>query len=188
MPIPRAPSGTAEFQSTLPRRERRQQYYCKQAGKGISIHAPAKGATFRLPSAVPRVADFNPRSREGSDTQCCRTPCRLSYFNPRSREGSDHGDVLVLRCSSISIHAPAKGATANPRPPSVPVRYFNPRSREGSDLSGSMLFAIGTLFQSTLPRRERLYRLRVGQRSENFNPRSREGSDAQCCQHSGNKR
>ena len=56
--------------------------------------------------------DFNPRSREGSDfIPCCRLICR-HHFNPRSREGSD----VILFCrsiqvKSISIHAPARGAT-----------------------------------------------------------------------------
>ena len=56
----------------------------------------------------------------------------------------------------ISIHAPAKGAT-------IPVcnmvgRYFNfnPRSREGSDLSPASFAFHASRFQSTLPRRERL--------------------------------
>ena len=33
----------------------------------ISIHAPVKGATYRLLYSGWRVLDFNPRSREGSD-------------------------------------------------------------------------------------------------------------------------
>ena len=33
------------------------------------------------------------------------------HFNPRSREGSDAGLIKINCTSSISIHAPAKGAT-----------------------------------------------------------------------------
>ena len=56
----------------------------------------------------------------------------------------------------ISIHAPAKGATANHRI---------------ADLEE-------LAFQSTLPRRERRYLAGACKRdSKNFNPRSREGSD-----------
>ena len=36
------------------------------------------------------------------------------YFNPRSREGSDYNCIAVCYLSSISIHAPAKGATLFP--------------------------------------------------------------------------
>ena len=57
---------------------------------GISIHAPAKGAT-----AV-----------------CSGTDRRTTDFNPRSREGSDKMDFLKVDEAGISIHAPAKGATA----------------------------------------------------------------------------
>ena len=33
--------------------------------------------------------DFNPRSREGSDSVSPTTHCGCQNFNPRSREGSD---------------------------------------------------------------------------------------------------
>ena len=77
----------------------------------ISIHAPARGATCVTPSAFTISADFNPRSREGSDAirQGHREP--FSYFNPRSREGSDLPPWILLYSSKISIHAPARGAT-----------------------------------------------------------------------------
>ena len=57
------------------------------------------------------IADFNPRSREGSDKDI-RGQCKAdAYFNPRSREGSDHDLLWILQKVDISIHAPAKGAT-----------------------------------------------------------------------------
>ena len=37
----------------------------------------------------PSMADFNPRSREGSDDSWCFVQVHSVYFNPRSREGSD---------------------------------------------------------------------------------------------------
>ena len=76
----------------------------------ISIHAPAKGATTVHLLFHIRSMNFNPRSREGSDT--------LNWY--------------VLPLMIISIHAPAKGATGS--------------------LSAT---GIQSLFQSTLPRRER---------------------------------
>ena len=99
----------------------------------ISIHAPAKGATpcrYRrsavhagFQSTLPRRErrrsgagncqrwDFNPRSREGSDRETLDTITFKNNFNPRSREGSDLF-LYKLNChNSISIHAPAKGAT-----------------------------------------------------------------------------
>ena len=79
--------------------------------------------------------------------------------------------------------------------------YFNPRSREGSDRVDQHFFQICILFQSTLPRRERLAVILVSNYLANisihapakgatithachlleriyFNPRSREGSDS----------
>ena len=55
--------------------------------------------------------DFNPRSREGSDTNKRIDYFKLLNFNPRSREGSDEFDEYTGKEDKISIHAPAKGAT-----------------------------------------------------------------------------
>ena len=55
--------------------------------------------------------DFNPRSREGSDDPCPIWLYAGGHFNPRSREGSDHPWREKHFHPSISIHAPAKGAT-----------------------------------------------------------------------------
>ena len=67
--------------------QREQHHYAERA---ISIHAPVKGATSRLPSCRTYGKNFNPRSREGSDI--------------------GQGGISVLR-RIISIHAPVKGAT-----------------------------------------------------------------------------
>ena len=279
-----------QFQSTLPRRERRRKPKQGTNHVNISIHAPAKGATHRIrdlqrkdrfQSTLPRRErhrlhlikrsdmNFNPRSREGSDVAALAIcdantnfnprsregsdgkylygirrqhhfnprsregsddlrqmgqgrPCRFQstlprrerrkiplwytttasfqstlprrerrpqyrtiihsivYFNPRSREGSDKLVFAVTNPSNISIHAPAKGATAVPIGKIIVCIYFNPRSREGSDLeqtkwadlleisihapakgaTGMPIYAeaIDEIFQSTLPRRERRQR------------------------------
>ena len=78
-----------KFQSTLPRRERLSARPVMQQLLRISIHAPAKGATFTGYSYFFQFNDFNPRSREGSD--------------------ADH--TGIPQGPYISIHAPAKGAT-----------------------------------------------------------------------------
>ena len=122
----------------------------------ISIHAPAKGATESRCRSSGSGCDFNPRSREGSDRTFWRGQSVLS----------------------ISIHAPAKGATRNRHSSRTRYTDFNPRSREGSDFlrfkpeisciisihapakgatCHSLSLVISTLFQSTLPRRERQY-------------------------------
>ncbi len=123
------------FQSTLPRRERLQLFkmgiyrrcyfnprsregsdmiLCFQKGgvASISIHAPAKGATDYEVLCMLDTLYFNPRSREGSDKIPFGSPSTLNNFNPRSREGSDADPYNPLLIKEISIHAPAKGATA----------------------------------------------------------------------------
>ena len=146
--------GSRQFQSTLPRRER----------------------PCVLLSTCP-THNFNPRSREGSDRPSPVFSIPPADFNPRSREGSDRAPGCLPAGTSISIHAPAKGATNgleygivngtdfNPRSREgsdlshyfiyMVFLYFNPRSREGSDPSFAFWSRMVWLFQSTLPRRER---------------------------------
>ena len=78
---------------------------------GISIHAPAKGATPKAVFVADAFDYFNPRSREGSDGMTMIFSNANTDFNPRSREGSDNLVILPLSLMCISIHAPAKGAT-----------------------------------------------------------------------------
>ena len=100
----------------------------------ISIRAPAKGATLSLMWMHIRQNDFNPRSREGSDSVFQVKWNKKIYFNPRSREGSDFSILspfchlsqfqsalprrerlffkyVIFSPYNISIRAPAKGAT-----------------------------------------------------------------------------
>ena len=78
----------------------------------ISIHAPVKGATDAAGTAELSKWYFNPRTREGCDTN----PCENS-----SQE------------YTISIHAPVKGATEVYDNNNVLRVNFNPRTREGCD-------------------------------------------------------
>ena len=126
----------------------------------ISIHAPAKGATSPVASSSTSSIYFNPRSREGSDIcQPYLAMFLLTFQSTLPRRERRTDCVIPSATSSISIHAPAKGATAFSI---VSVSSF-------------------ALFQSTLPRRERLLMSTKGQRQKNFNPRSREGSDLLLC-------
>ena len=100
----------------------------------ISIHAPAKGATFLVCPLAYKHFNFNSRSREGSDTHRVSKRLWPINFNSRSREGSDVVIVLQGRPQHISIHAPAKGATQLRSNFFNQWIYFNSRSREGSDV------------------------------------------------------
>ncbi len=81
-----------QFQSTLPRGERPQFIKHRLRQVCISIHAPARGATGDLFLWMAAMQDFNPRSREGSDSGSVLAPPLYQDFNPRSREGSDGTD------------------------------------------------------------------------------------------------
>ena len=167
----------AAFQSTLPRRERPTRttlrcssvYFNPRSREGSDLEQLLSGHY---------AVDFNPRSREGSDLSVSVIHGNHTNFNPRSREGSDvKFDTVVPRVDSISIHAPAKGATGCTIICNDWWRHFNPRSREGSDDGTHAGLLCFYAFQSTLPRRERHAELFERFGFTHFNPRSREGSD-----------
>ena len=126
------------------------------------------------------IRNFNPRSRKGSD------PFRKFQFMQKILFQSTlpQGERLHSRRQgycypSISIHAPARGATDfirgilssvnhfNPRSRKGSdncriingkgCKYFNPRSRKGSDPDADVVFCESGTFQSTLPQGERRY-------------------------------
>ena len=126
--------------------------------KTISIHAPARGATYEHVDISEDIEDFNPRSREGSDAGLRTfhvTPAQFQSTLPRGERQCLHVTQGFL--ISISIHAPARGAT-----------------------SAKRAITAGRLFQSTLPRGERRTRSKSMSCHGHFNPRSREGSDNMC--------
>ena len=99
-----------QFQSTLPRRERRAR--TAHLPERLNFNPRSReGSDQALQIHPHHQSYFNPRSREGSDVWL---PCKIffrTYFNPRSREGSDDSPAADPVDVSISIHAPAKGAT-----------------------------------------------------------------------------
>ena len=80
----------------------------------ISIHAPAKGATVSVLYFCTSAHGFQSTlPRRERPNRAGRQLLASQHFNPRSREGSDHHvDEHPLVVLHISIHAPAKGATA----------------------------------------------------------------------------
>ena len=101
---------------------------------GISIHAPAKGATHGSSSRT-----HNQRY--------------ISIHAPA--KGATSHRALWHLSADLSIHAPAKGATRVAAQRKQRAGDFNPRSREGSDQRTRPTAERPTPFQSTLPRRER---------------------------------
>ena len=188
------------FQSTLPRRERRQYCglllpYCE-----VSIHAPTKGATriTRYLIYIKRVSIHAPTKGATWLIRCFVYPRDVSIHAPT--KGATKIEYMLSGEYGVSIHAPTKGATAlvqrdrtvQPFTIHAPTKVatpseaadphlhqsFNPRSHEGSDGLNSVMCLRRSSFQSTLPRRERPGG--AGSRSgteTGFNPRSHEGSD-----------
>ena len=148
----------------------------KADGTKISIHAPARGATFlhslkycdcKFQSTLPRGERQN--QDKGREIQ--------KYFNPRSREGSDHTRHLDSIHTSISIHAPARGATMGCFCMEKYIDQFQSTLPRGERLYIPCSHHCSYRFQSTLPRGERQNIHIAFVAHPNFNPRSREGSD-----------
>ncbi len=123
----------------------------------VSIHAPVRGATSD--HATPQLSSsFNPRARTGRDDQGRARCHRLLMFQSTRPYGARRNRTRCARASSVSIHAPVRGATA-----AQYMRRF-----------------IDVMFQSTRPygaRHATLLTLRL--RSASFNPRARTGRDAE---------
>ena len=100
------------------------------------------------------ICNFNPRSRKGSDHIGLELSTGIENFNPRSRKGSDSLFTIAATISKISIHAPAKGATDLTLGTSFPS-IFQSTLPQRERLLLDYLFHIHTIFQSTLPQRER---------------------------------
>ncbi len=142
----------------------------------VSIHAPARGATplevsrifvILFQSTPPRGGrrspaamslwtkrSFNPRPRAGGDAFARSLPSGTCGFNPRPRAGGDMHHDAQHHPRSVSIHAPARGAT--------------------KVLS---LFQFSKGFQSTPPRGGRRWKRWPASDSASFNPRPRAGGD-----------
>ena len=144
-----------KFQSTLPREERLAATEKDFEPARISIHAPTRGATAVAPLYPQTGGKFQstlPREERLYHSYGCRVG---KDFNPRSHERSDRIIGLSRAAIKISIHAPTRGATW----------YRDALALENE------------IFQSTLPREERLYGYIQTTLRADFNPRSHERSD-----------
>ena len=150
-----------------------------------------------LPFAITILFNsFNSRTREGCDLRHPLPGGRGFRFNSRTREGCDEVAIKVaflvmfqfthprgvrfqelvpLLCSSVSIHAPARGAIS--RTARTPRRgCFNSRTREGCDAKRCSCCPVRR-FQFTHPRGVRCLEKGRFRRTWSFNSRTREGCD-----------
>jgi len=76
----------------------------------VSIHAPARGATWStsLPTSSSSFQSTPPHGGRPSIYPCSKS---IKSFNPRPRTGGDLSAVNSFRSYLVSIHAPAREAT-----------------------------------------------------------------------------
>ena len=143
-----------QFQSTLPRRERRLSNPRSAPPLYVSIHAPAKGATRIVGTLYPACtfqSTLPRRERPRLNTSSTSVFSFQSTLPRRERQmvAKDLGTDTY-----VSIHAPAKGATAKAAAVSAAISVsIHAPAKGATDWCGK---ADGVaMFQSTLPRRER---------------------------------
>ena len=99
------------FQSTHPRRVRRSRRTRWQPIRGVSIHAPAKGATADTKQFIKEttVSIHAPAKGATYNFEAVRLSVKFQSTHPRRVRHPMH--QLPRRKDYVSIHAPAKGAT-----------------------------------------------------------------------------
>ena len=104
---------SARFRSTPPRRGRLRDPETGALTRDVSIHAPAKGATFGTRSRGRQSNRFDPRPREGGDLLPVMKfgKHKGMFRSTPPRRGRRIEAVSSKPRSPVSIHAPAKGAT-----------------------------------------------------------------------------
>ena len=100
--------------------------------------------------------NFNPRSREGSDSSHHEANRRICEFQSALPRGERlRSDSCIYNFPPISIRAPARGATVCPRTSPCAVSISIRAPARGATLIGQIMQDYG-IFQSALPRGERL--------------------------------
>ena len=121
------------FQSTLPRRERRQRCYSDNGSNHFNPRSREGSDRSHLLSRQ-KCSSFQstlPRRERPAEPQVKNAACDISIHAPA--KGATQESSPLHYITNISIHAPAKGATIAESMRFLPEQHFNPRSREGSD-------------------------------------------------------
>ena len=123
------------FQSTHPRGVRRDRLVRLRLLVGVSIHAPARGATVRFWDKAATQAQFQSTHPRGVRLICESVVPSMMRFQSTHPRGVRHGPRRISgSCQPVSIHAPARGATDEYEALLVTREGFNPRTREGCDV------------------------------------------------------
>ena len=144
-----------QFQSALPRRERLACYRLKAKNRVISIRAPAKGAT-NINKSYSHSSKISIRAPAKGATTIDLPSHRAIIFQsalPRRERRAEY--VHTGYRGAISIRAPAKGATSAENGGKHFIRISIRAPAKGATTSSALKHTVH-LFQSALPRRERL--------------------------------
>ena len=145
--------------------------------EGVSIHAPAWGATIHGARAIGGVEFQFTRPRGARRSRSARRRSS-GCFNSRARVGRDRLRLRVRRPAEVSIHAPAWGATTATRTAGCTTTCFNSRARVGRDgVEGGDEHR--SWFQFTRPRGARRPSPIDSFRDNGFNSRARVGRDVE---------
>ena len=140
------------FQSTRPRGARQRRCSVGLSRFGVSIHAPAWGATRPPRHTGPIPGCFNPRARVGRDSPAASYRPHSRMFQstrPRGARQELHKNQLQWRV--VSIHAPAWGATT-PAATGTGSGTFQSTRPRGARRMASNDRSYNISFQSTRPR------------------------------------
>ena len=123
-----------EFQSTRPRGARHALQRRRVRWLGVSIHAPAWGATSGPPSELCRGYAFQSTRPRGARRAPKSRGHAVTMFQSTRPRGARLASPDAISCPLlVSIHAPAWGATCVGRILCLTVGGFNPRARVGRD-------------------------------------------------------
>ena len=141
----------------------------------VSIHAPARGAT--IPFVIKQADNLFQSTHPHGVRQALPEDLKLAILFQ-----STHPHGVRLKWFPppsepiVSIHAPARGATNNPKYPHLKV-LFQSTHPHGVRLSTIKGYPSPPWFQSTHPHGVRPQELQADGPSQGFNPRTRTGCD-----------
>ncbi len=160
-------------------RSRARSDYCPRASsrvfRSFDPRSRARSDPRHMSMCRPRAC-FDPRSRARSDIACSPGTTSPVCFDPRSRARSDTSFILVIDTTGVSIRAPARGATADPRPRLPASKFRSALPREERRASASAIEAKRRFDPRSRARSDKAYQDALSH-CHGFDPRSRARSD-----------
>ena len=144
---------------------------------GLSIHAPARGATQRRRNQATRRNFQSTPPRGGRPRRRPRTRSSARSFNPRPREGGDNISTQLFDRGLLFQSTPPRGGRHGTMQAFKDIGFFQSTPPRGGRPFQPTFPMWRLAFQSTPPRGGRLRCTAHSAKSFPFNPRPREGGD-----------